>query len=102
VVVVTLDRTPSIRPYPKDRAAMPLGAGKTVSMLARAIWQIVESRKELARLADRDDRMLADIGLARCDLHVARSAPLWQDPTSILKRRVKRRWVSERQFESRS
>ena len=101
-MIVTAHRTPSMRLCPKRRAALPLGAGKTITMLVRAVWQIVASRKELARLADLDDRMLADIGLTRSDLHVARFAPLWQDPTSILKRRVKRRWVSERQFESRS
>jgi len=101
VVVVTANRTPSMRPCPKKRAALPLGAGKTIAMLVRAIWQIAGSRKELARLAALDDRMLADVGLTRRDLHVARSAPLWQDPTSILKRRVKRRWASERQFGSK-
>jgi uncharacterized protein YjiS (DUF1127 family) len=90
-----------MRPCPKKRAALPLDAGKTIAVLVRAIWQIVGSRKELARLADLDDRMLADIALTRSDLHIARFAPLWQDPTSILKRRVKRRWTSERQFESR-
>jgi uncharacterized protein YjiS (DUF1127 family) len=77
-----------MRPCPKKRAALPLGAGKIMAMLVRAVWQIVGSRKELARLADLDDRMLADIGLTRSDLHVARFASLWEDPTSILKRRV--------------
>jgi len=90
-----------MRPCPKKCAALPLDAGKTIAMLARAIWQIVGSRKELARLADLDDQMLADIELTRSDLHVARFAPLWRTQTSILKRRVKRRWTSERQFESR-
>jgi uncharacterized protein YjiS (DUF1127 family) len=52
-----------MRPCPKKCAALPLDAGKTIAMLVRAIWQIVGSRKELARLADLDDRMLADIGL---------------------------------------
>ena len=63
VVVVTANRTPSMRPCPKKCAALPLDAGKTIAMLVRAIWQIVGSRKELARLADLDDRMRADIGL---------------------------------------
>jgi uncharacterized protein YjiS (DUF1127 family) len=89
------------RPCPKKRAALPLSAGKTIALLVRAIWQIVGSRKDLARLADLDDRLLADIGLTGCDLHVARFAPLWQDPTNILKRRVKRRSASECQFESK-
>jgi uncharacterized protein YjiS (DUF1127 family) len=65
-----------MRPCPKKCAALPLDAGKTIAMLVRAIWQIVGSRKELARLADLDDRMLADIGLTRSDLHIARRASL--------------------------
>ena len=91
MVLVTAHRTPSVRLCPKKRAALPLGAGRTIAMLVRAVRQIVGSRKELARLADLDDRMLADIGLTRSDLHVARFAPLWQDPTGILNRRAKRR-----------
>jgi uncharacterized protein YjiS (DUF1127 family) len=90
-----------MRLCPKKRAALPLGAGRTIAMMVRAVRQTVWARKELARLADLDDRMLADIGLTRSDLHVARLAPLWQDPTSFLKRRAKRRWASERQLESR-
>jgi uncharacterized protein YjiS (DUF1127 family) len=74
-----------MRPCPKKRAALPLDAGKTIAMLVRAIWQIVGSPKGARRLADLDDRMLADIGLTRSDLHIARFAPLWQEPTSILK-----------------
>jgi uncharacterized protein YjiS (DUF1127 family) len=88
---------PSMRRYPKKRAALPLRACRMIAMLVRAICQIVGSRRELGRLADLDDRMLADIGLTRSDLHAARFAPLWQDPTSSLKRR----WKSERQLESR-
>jgi uncharacterized protein YjiS (DUF1127 family) len=91
-----------MRPCPKKRAALPLCAGKTIGMLVRAIWQILWSRKELARLADLDDRMLADIGLTRSDLHVARFAPLWQDPTNIVTRRSSGDRTSERRFESRS
>jgi len=30
-----------MRPCPKKRAALPMGAGKTMAMLVRAIWQIV-------------------------------------------------------------
>jgi hypothetical protein len=35
--------------------------------------------------------MLADIGLTRSDLLAAGSAPLWQNPTSILEQRVSSR-----------
>ena len=48
----------------------------------------IKHRRELSRLADLDDHMLADIGLTRSDLHVAHCEPLWRDPTSILERRI--------------
>lgn len=65
-----------------------------VARLAHDVWQIViaiKHRWELKCLADRDDRMLADIGLTRSDLHEAGSEPFWRDPTSILEQRVRRR-----------
>jgi uncharacterized protein YjiS (DUF1127 family) len=61
--------------------------GTTAAALVQVVRQIVvaiKHRRELARLADLDDRMLADIGLRRSDLDAARSVPLWRDPTSIL------------------
>src|SRR6516162_6438787 len=61
---------------------------KATAALAQATLQTIFARRELARLADLDDRMLADIGLTRSDLLVAGSAPLWQNPTSILEQRV--------------
>jgi len=61
---------------------------KATAVLAQATLQTIFARRELARLADLDDRMLADIGLTRSDLLVAGSAPLWQNPTSILEQRV--------------
>jgi len=60
----------------------------------RAAWRLVVAvrrRRQLSRLADHDDRMLADIGLTRSDVHDACSEPLWRDPTSMLSRRVSRR-----------
>jgi uncharacterized protein YjiS (DUF1127 family) len=60
----------------------------------RAAWRLVVAvrrRRQLSRLADHDDRMLADIGLTRSDVHDACSEPLWRDPTSMLSRRVNRR-----------
>jgi hypothetical protein len=64
---------------------------KGAATLALGTWQIVVARRALARLADRDDRMLADIGLTRSDLRDAGSAPLWQNPTRTLEQRVSRR-----------
>lgn len=55
------------------------------------IWRLVvaiKHRRELAHLADFDDRTLADIGLTRTDLRDASSEPLWRDPTSMLARRA--------------
>jgi uncharacterized protein YjiS (DUF1127 family) len=64
--------------------------GRTLTALVQEVWQIadlIDRRRQLSRLGDQDDRMLADVGLSRCDLTTALSAPLWQDPTAILKRR---------------
>jgi uncharacterized protein YjiS (DUF1127 family) len=41
----------------------------------------IKHRRELSRLADLDDHMLADVGLRRSDPHVADCEPLWRDPT---------------------
>jgi uncharacterized protein YjiS (DUF1127 family) len=60
--------------------------GKNIAALARSTRQIIIGRRELARLADFDDRMLADIGLTRSDLRAAYSVPLWKNPTDILER----------------
>jgi uncharacterized protein YjiS (DUF1127 family) len=59
--------------------------------LAMGVWRLIvaiKHRRELAHLADLDDRMLADIGLTRTDLRDARSETLWRDPTSMLARRA--------------
>jgi uncharacterized protein YjiS (DUF1127 family) len=59
----------------------------TAAALVQVVRQIVvgiKRRRALARLAELDDRMLADVGLRRSDLYAASRAPLWQDPTSRL------------------
>jgi uncharacterized protein YjiS (DUF1127 family) len=64
------------------------------SRLAHSVWGMavaIKHRRELAQLADRDDRMLADIGLTRGDLHDASSEPFWVDPTATLQKRARRR-----------
>jgi uncharacterized protein YjiS (DUF1127 family) len=68
--------------------------GHAVAALAMTVWRLVvavQHRRELAYLAELDDRMLADIGLKRSDLRDAYSEPLWRDPTSLLGRRAGRR-----------
>jgi hypothetical protein len=45
------------------------------------------------RLAALDDRMLADIGLTRCDLRDAFAELPWRDPSEILVRRAAERRV---------
>jgi len=68
--------------------------GTTAAAAVHAVRRIVvaiKHRRELARLAELDDRMPADIGLRRSDLDAARSGPLLQDPLSILEQcRIRR------------
>ena len=71
-----------------DRPVPPIRT--TAAALVQVVWRIVVAIKhrrkikhgrKWERLAEFDDRMLADIGLTRSD--VARSLPLWQDWTSM-------------------
>jgi uncharacterized protein YjiS (DUF1127 family) len=67
---------------------------KAVTRLVRRLWDIIIAiahRHELTRLAKRDDRMLADVGLSRSDLYDARSTPFWVDPTAVLQQCVRHR-----------
>jgi len=61
---------------------------KTIVALWRGTWRFIVARRDLAQLVELDDRMLADIGLRRSDLHAAQCAPFWEDPTRLLKRCV--------------
>jgi len=64
------------------------------SRLAHRVWGMavaIKHRRELAQLADRDDRMLDDIGLTRGDLDDASSEPFWVDPAPTLQERAGRR-----------
>jgi len=86
-------------------AAAPLG--RVLSVLAgrarRALKQLAEkvkSRRDAMRLAELDDRMLADIGLSRGDLRDAFALPPWRDPGGLLARRVAERRGSRRRTES--
>lgn len=51
----------------------------------------LKNRHDAKRLAELDDRMLADIGLNRSDLRDAYAAPPWSDPSDLLARRAAER-----------
>src|SRR5262245_57626231 len=77
-----------------SRAVTALGG-----RLAQRVKQVVRSirnRRDAAKLARLDDRMLADIGVTRSDLRDAYSESLWRDPTDVLARRAAERRVSRR------
>jgi uncharacterized protein YjiS (DUF1127 family) len=60
----------------------------------RGLKRLVErlkNRRETMRLASFDDRMLADIGLNRCDLRDAFAELPWRDPSAVLERRAAER-----------
>ena len=86
-------------------AAAPLGRALWVlaGRLRRGLKQFAEkvkNRHDAMRLAELDDRMLADIGLNRGDLRDAYSAPVWRDPSDLLARRAAERRGSRRHVES--
>src|SRR5437762_3187629 len=54
----------------------------------KQIAEKVKNRHDAMRLAELDDRMLADIGLSRSDLRDAYALPLWRDPSDVLARRA--------------
>lgn len=58
---------------------------------ARRLLRNFRNRADAAVLVRVDDRMLADIGLTRCDVRDAFSQPMWRDPTSLLRARANER-----------
>jgi uncharacterized protein YjiS (DUF1127 family) len=75
--------------------------GTAVVRVGRWLADAWRHRRDAVALAAFDDRMLADIGLTRCDLNDALSEPLWRDPTVVLahryteRRRVRRAVAAE-------
>jgi uncharacterized protein YjiS (DUF1127 family) len=61
---------------------------------ARQFAEHIRNRHEAMRLADLDDRMLADMGLNRSDLRDAYAEPPWRDPSDVLARRAAERRLS--------
>ncbi len=64
-------------------AAMVVSLGRAANRVVRTI----RNRRDAARLARFDDRMLADIGLTRGDVCEALSGPVWRDPAPLLAKR---------------
>src|SRR5437868_4494933 len=56
----------------------------------------VKNRHDAMRLAELDDRMLADIGLHRSDLRDAFAELPWRDPSDVLVRRAAERRAGRR------
>ena len=82
-------------PAAKVLAALAGRIGRSLKQLADRM----KNRRDDFRLADMDDRMLADIGINRSDLRDAYSRPLWQDPSELLARRAIERRVRKQRTE---
>jgi uncharacterized protein YjiS (DUF1127 family) len=54
----------------------------------KRLLERIKNRRDTMRLASLDDRMLADIGLARGDLRDAFAELPWRDPSDVLVRRA--------------
>ncbi len=76
---------------PSSLAQALAAVGTTVGRVASWLTDAWRHRRDATTLAGFDDRMLADIGLTRCDLNDALSEPLWRDPTIVLARRYRER-----------
>jgi uncharacterized protein YjiS (DUF1127 family) len=62
------------------RAAVVALAGRLA-----ALWQAIENRRQIGRLATLDDRYLADIGITRGDVHAALASSLSDNPSNQLR-----------------
>src|SRR3954464_9762795 len=82
-------------PAAKVLAALAGRLGRSLKQFADRM----KNRRDAFRLADLDDRMLADIGLNRSDLRDAYAGPLWRDPSELLARRVVERRSGYRRAE---
>jgi uncharacterized protein YjiS (DUF1127 family) len=72
---------------PSTRAAAFAAFGTAMARVGRWLADAWRHRRDAATLAAFDDRMLADIGLTRCDINDALAEPLWRDPTIVLAHR---------------
>lgn len=93
----------SCLPFPLYAISGAAPLGRAVSGLAGLARQglkrlagVIKNRHEARRLAELDDRMLADIGLNRSDLRDAYAVAPWRDPSEVLARRAAERRGSRR------
>jgi len=70
--------------------------GAAAAKRVRHAREILRNRRDAAVLASFNDRMLADIGLTRSDLHDAFAEPRWRDPTAVLVARAEERRTARR------
>ena len=79
----------------RSAATMKTLSGTSIlSRFARALNSLVKAfkdRRQVMKLAECDDRMLADIGLTRCDVRSALEEPMHQSPSWVLVRSVDQR-----------
>jgi uncharacterized protein YjiS (DUF1127 family) len=71
-------------------------AGAAAAKRVRHVCEVLRNRRDAAVLASFNDRMLADIGLTRSDLHDAFAEPPWRDPTAVLVARAQERRTARR------
>lgn len=77
--MTTIDCCETVKPT-GARAELAAFAVATVEKAA-SMYRAWANRRELYKLGDLNDRELADIGLTRSDLFVARDVPARIDPT---------------------
>jgi uncharacterized protein YjiS (DUF1127 family) len=80
------------------RLALPIAVGAAVRVLfaiiatlvrgVRLLVRSVRNRRQTAELAHLDAHLLADIGLTPFDIRDAAAAPVWDDPTVLLRARA--------------
>jgi uncharacterized protein YjiS (DUF1127 family) len=85
-VIVTTSYQGALRAPQSSSFAFVLAA--TLTAAIRKVGQVLKNRHDATMLAGMDERMLADIGLTRSDLHDAFAEPIWNDPTAILASRA--------------
>ena len=56
----------------------------------RCVYRAIRHRRHIGVLTERDEWLLADIGLTRDDVRDAMRQPIWRDPTELLAGRVSR------------
>jgi uncharacterized protein YjiS (DUF1127 family) len=69
-------------------ARASIGLAALMARWANAVTRALRHRRDAHVLAGLDRHMLADIGITRSDVRDAFSAPLWEDPTALLRERA--------------